>query len=267
MRHLIAFGWQVSHHHSAMGACREVGLMVVEKVAADKSAASAILPLESGDRLTRSEFEQRYHAMPNLKKAELIEGVVYVPSPVRYTSHAKPHAFIVGWLIAYAAVTPGVDLGDNATVRLDMDNEPQPDVLLRIDEQSGGQSYVTPDDYIEGSPELIVEIAASSASYDVHDKLRVYRRNQVQEYLVWRVHEQRFDWWRLRDGAYVLLEADTAGIVRSEIFPGLWLDVPALLDGKLADVLAALQTGLATPEHQAFVERLQRLQNRQDQTS
>jgi Uma2 family endonuclease len=239
--------------------------MVVEKTMAENTAAPTILPLESGDRLTRSEFEQRYHAMPDLKKAELIEGVVYVPSPVRYTSHAQPHAFMVGWVIAYAAATPGVDLGDNATIRLDMDNEPQPDVLLRIDEWSGGQSYVSPDDYIENGPELIVEVAASSASYDVHDKLRVYRRNQVQEYLVWRVHEQRFDWWRLRDGTYVPLEADATGIVRSEVFPGLWLAVRALLDGQLAEVLAVLQKGLATPEHQAFVEHLQRLRSQQEQ--
>jgi Uma2 family endonuclease len=241
--------------------------MVVGKGAMEKAAAPVILPLESGDRLTRAEFEQRDHAMPELKKAELIEGVVYVPSPVRYTSHAKPHAFIVGWLIAYAAATPGVDLGDNATVRLDMDNEPRPDVLVRIAEPSGGQSDVTPDDYIEGSPELIVEVAASSASYDVHDKWRVYRRNQVQEYLVWRVHEQRFDWWQLRNGAYIPLQADVAGIVRSKVFPGLWLDVPALLDGQLAPVLAALQTGLTTPEHQTFVEHMQRLRRPREQTS
>jgi Uma2 family endonuclease len=125
-------------------------------------------------------------------------------------------------------------------VSLDIDNEPQPDVLLRIDEQNGGQSRLSPDDYIVGGPELIIEVAASSASYDVHDKLIVYRRNQVQEYLVWRVCEQQCDWWRLRDGAYVPLQADAAGIVRSELFPGLWLAVSALLDGNLAEVLGVL---------------------------
>jgi len=231
--------------------------MAADKVATKETQTITVLPLESGDRLTRAEFERRYQAMPALKKAELIEGVVYVPSPVRYTSHAKPHGFVVSWISVYAAATPGVDFGDNATIRLDMDNAPQSDVLLRLDEQSGGQSRLSPDDYILGSPELIVEIAASSASYDVHDKLTGYRRNQVQEYLVWRVHEQQVDWWRLRDGVYAPLQADAAGIVRSEVFPGLWLAIPALLDGNLAEVLIALQTGMAAPEHLAFVEHLQ----------
>jgi Uma2 family endonuclease len=143
---------------------------------------------------------------------------------------------------------------------LDVDNEPQPDALLRLDEHLGGQSRLSPDDYIEGGPELIVEIAASSASYDVHDKLNVYRRNQVQEYLVWRVHDQGIDWWRLQEGNYVSLPGDAEGIVRSTVFPGLWLAVPMLLEGNLAGVLAVLQQGLATPEHQAFVEQLQRQQ-------
>lgn len=227
---------------------------------ATAATSTTVLPLESGDRLTRVEFERRYQAMPYLKKAELIEGVVYVPSPVRSTSHAKPHGFMMTWLGVYAAHTPGVASNDNATVRLDMDNEPQPDALLRLDEHLGGQSRLSPDDYIEGAPELIVEIAASSASYDVHDKLSVCRRNQVQEYLVWRVYDQGIDWWRLQEGNYVSLQGDTAGIVRSTVFPGLWLAVPMLLEGNLAGVLTVLQQGLATPEHRAFVAQLQRQQ-------
>ncbi len=215
-----------------------------------------VLFLENGDRLTRPEFERRYQAMPQLNKAELIEGVVYVPSPVRSTSHAKPHGLIITWLGVYSAATLGVELNDNATVRLDMDNEPQPDALLRLDERLGGQSRLSTDDYIEGGPELIAEIAASSAAYDVHDKLRAYRRNQVQEYLVWQVHEHRLDWWQLQEGAYVSLQADASGIVRSVVFPGLWLATSVLIEGNLAEVLAVLQAGLATPEHQAFVEQV-----------
>jgi Uma2 family endonuclease len=230
--------------------------MVVEKSTTRARTTPSVLPLESGDRLTRTEFERRYHAMPHLKKAELIEGVVYVPSPVRSASHAQPHAFIITWLGVYAAATAGVELNDNATVRLDPDNEPQPDALLRLDERWGGQSRLSSDDYIEGGPELIAEIAASSAAYDVHDKLRVYRRNQVQEYFVWQVHERRLDWWFLQEGAYVPLQADPQGIIRSVVFPGLWLATAALLAGHLADVLATLQTGLATPEHRGFVEQL-----------
>ncbi|PSO64581.1 MAG: hypothetical protein BRC36_06305 [Cyanobacteria bacterium QH_2_48_84] len=215
---------------------------------------SVLLQLENGDRLTRQEFERRYDAMPRLKKAELIEGVVYVPSPLRHKSHGSPHAYVMGWLVAYCAATSGVDISDNATVRLDLDNEPQPDALLRIEPAVGGQSRVSEDDYIEGEPELIVEITASSASYDLHDKLRVYRRNGVQEYLVWQVNEQRLDWFRLREGKYVRLEPDAAGTVCSEVFPGLSLRVDALLEGDLQNVLAGLQETLQTTEHRAFVD-------------
>lgn len=221
-----------------------------------KTTMPSILPLENGDRLTRAAFERRYHAMPQVKKAELIEGVVYMPSPVRFTTHARPHSLILTWLGVYAAATPGVEVGDNATVRLDLDNEPQPDALLRLDERHGGQSRLSADDYLEGAPEFIAEITASSASYDLHDKFRAYRRNGVQEYLVWQVQEHRLDWWQLRDDSYVPLAANAQGTVRSEVFPGLWLAVPALLDEDLAAVLTLLQTGLATPEHQVFIERL-----------
>ena len=211
-------------------------------------------PLENGDRLTRVEFERRYRTMPEVKKAELVEGVVYVASPVRATNHGRPHAAIIGWLLVYKAATPGVDIEDNATVRLDSDNEPQPDALLRI--ESGGKSVISEDDYIEGAPELIAEVAASSASYDLNDKLNAYRRNGVQEYLVWQMYENRLDWYRLREGRYVDLEPDREGILRSEVFPGLWLSVSALQMGDLAEVLAVLQRGLATVEHQAFMESL-----------
>ena len=150
----------------------------------DRPTDAQPLPLENGDRLTRGEFERRYAARPDLKKAELIEGVVYMPSPVRASSHAEPHAVILWWLGTYSASTPGVQVADNATVRLDLDNEPQPDALVRIDEEAGGRSRISTDDYVEGAPELIVEIAASSAALDLHDKLRAYRRNGVQEYVV-----------------------------------------------------------------------------------
>jgi Uma2 family endonuclease len=213
-----------------------------------------IPPLENGDRLTRNEFERRYHAMPNLKKAELIEGVVYVASPVRAKTHGKPHANVMTWLGTYEAATPGVETLDNTTVRLDADNEPQPDALLRIEQ--GGRSHISKDDYVEGAPELIVEIAASSASYDLYEKLKVYRRNQVQEYLVWRVYDRQFDWFWLNEGEYIQLEPNSDDIICSEVFPGLWLAKSALLSGDLARVLAILQQGLSTPEHQSFGEKL-----------
>ena len=216
-------------------------------------------PLENGDRLTRYEFESRYQAMIQIKKAELIEGVVYVASPVRMANHGRPHSAIIGWLMVYKAATPGVDLGDNTTVRLDADNEPQPDALLRIEPEVGGNSRISEDDYIEGSPELIAEIAATSASYDLNDKLNAYRRNGVKEYIVWQMYENLLNWFILKEGRYIPLEADNNGIIRSEVFPGLWLAVDALLEGNLAEVLTVLQQGLQTDEHQKFVERLQQI--------
>ncbi len=212
-----------------------------------------ILPLENGDRLSQIEFERRYTAMPRLKKAELIEGVVHMASPLRHRSHGLPHAAIMALLSAYWIATPGVDIGDNSTVRLDLDNEPQPDALLRI--ELGGRSLINDDDYIEGSPELIVEIAASSASYDLHSKKQVYCRNGVQEYVVWQTFEQKLDWFSLNEGEYVSLPDDN-GVVKSSVFPGLWLAVPALLAGDLIEVITVLQSGLASPEHAQFIEFL-----------
>jgi len=213
-----------------------------------------IPPLENGDRLTLKEFEERYLSMKNLKKAELIEGIVYMGSPLRINQHGEPHAKIILWLGFYKTFTPNLQIGDNSTVRLDTENEPQPDAILRI--EKGGQSIISEDDYVEGAPELIVEIAASTVSRDLHDKLRVYRRNQVQEYLVWRVYDNDFDWFRLREGRYIKQQPNEKGIIKSEIYPGLWLDVNALLTGNLAKVLEVLQQGIATPEHQEFVKKM-----------
>jgi len=219
------------------------------------SAVAGPLPLESGDRLTRAEFHRRYAAMPQVKKAELIEGVVYMPSPVS-RNHATPHARLVGWLGTYEAHTPGVEIGDNATVLLDEDNEPQPDALIRILPELGGQSGNSAEgDYVEGSPELIAEIASSTASYDLHDKKTAYRRNGVREYVVWRVRQQALDWFVLREGRYELLAAGPDGILRSESFPGLWLDVAALLANEMSRVLAVVQEGVASEEHRAFVQQ------------
>jgi len=215
-----------------------------------------IPPLEPGDRLTRPEFERRYTAMPHLHKAELIEGVVYMPSPVRYRRHGRPHAHLMGWLVHYEAGTPGVGAADNSTARLDLDNEPQPDAMLLIDPERGGQAHISADDYVEAAPEFVAEVASSSVSVDLNTKLHVYRRNGVREYVVWRVLDQAVDWFVLRAGQYERLAPDADGLLRGETFPGLWLDVAALLRGDVAGVLAAVQRGLASPEHHAFVARL-----------
>jgi Uma2 family endonuclease len=217
---------------------------------------SQILPLENGDRLSRHEFERRYTESLDIKKAELIEGVVYVASPLRFQRHAEPHAKLMIWLGNYQIYTPGIKLGIEPTIRLDQDNEPQPDGVLLIDESLGGKSRITDDDYIEGAPELVAEIAASSAAYDLYDKKKAYKRNGIQEYLVWQSLENKLDWFGLHDSEYILLQPDTEGIIKSQVMPGLWLSVTALLAGDMVKVLEVLQTGLNSPEHTEFLRRL-----------
>lgn len=203
--------------------------------------STIIPPLEVGDRLNRLEFERRYKAMPKLQKAELIEGTVYMAAAVRARKHGKPHSDLMTWLGVYATQNLNIEVYDNATVRLDLDNEPQPDIVLRVKEEAGGQSRISEDDYLEGAPELIVEIAASTASYDLHQKFNLYRRHGVQEYIVWRVLDEEIDWFCLQEGDYVRQIPDDRGRLSSDRFSGLILDVPALLAGNLAQVLAELQ--------------------------
>ncbi|WP_199247501.1 Uma2 family endonuclease [[Phormidium] sp. ETS-05] len=213
-------------------------------------------PLENGDRLTRPEFERRYQAMPHIKKAELIEGVVYMASPLRFKSHAEPHGRLITWLGVYQAATPQVEMGIEPTVRLDIDNEPQPDGVLLISPESGGKSRLSIDGYLEGAPELVVEIAASSAAIDLGDKKRAYRRSGIQEYLIWQVFEQKIDWFSWQDGDYISLQPNQEGVICSLVFPGLWLDVAAMIQGNMPQVLATLQAGINSAAHQEFVQQL-----------
>jgi Uma2 family endonuclease len=216
-----------------------------------------IPPLENGDRLSRDEFERRYEAMPPGKKAELIEGVVHMPSPVTFEEHGAPQFDLIGLFSFYRFSTPGIRGGDNATVRLDLDNEPQPDALLFIEPARGGQLRPTTGRYVEGAPEFVAEIAASSVNIDLHAKLNAYRRNGVREYVVWRVLDGAIDWFVLRGGNYDRLAPGPDGVYRSEILPGLWLDAPAVLRADWQAALRGIQAGTASPEHAAFVQRLQ----------
>ncbi len=216
-----------------------------------------IPPLENGDRLTRAEFERRYEAMPHVKKAELIEGVVHMPSPVRVNAHGKPHVALTTWLGYYISKTPGLsDYGDNTTVRLDEDNEYQPDLCLLLPRHTGGSAHVDEADYIEGAPDLVCEVAASSASIDLHAKLNAYRRNRVREYLIWRTEDRAIDFFAFREGRFDRLSHTPEGLFKSELFPGLWLDAAALLAGDLPRLVKAVNLGTATAEHAAFVQRL-----------
>ncbi|MCT7971941.1 Uma2 family endonuclease [Laspinema olomoucense] len=227
-----------------------------QAIASRVNPTRTLPPLENGDRLMRPEFERRYHAMPDIKKAELIEGVVYMASPLRFRSHAKPHGYLITVLGLYESATPQVEMGIEPTVRLDLENEPQPDGVLLISPENGGQSTLDEQGYIQGAPELVAEIAASSAAIDLGDKKRAYRRNGVKEYIIWQVFDEKIDWFRLEDGDYVSVLPDEQGIIRSQVFPGLWLDIPNLIQGNMQQVLTILQQGISSPEHQGFVQPL-----------
>jgi Uma2 family endonuclease len=194
--------------------------------------------------------------MPELKKAELIDGIVYFGPSVRFEQHGEPHLRMGGWLGCYQAKTCGVSGGSNSTVRLDDDNEPQPDLLLRIDPAAGGKSRIDEDGYLNGPVELAIEIAASSVSIDTHIKMEAYRKMGIGEYLVYRVLDQAVNWYRLEDSKYVEIPPDAAGIIRSQVFPGLWLSPGELLAGNLAGLFAVIDRGVATAEHQAFCRHL-----------
>lgn len=213
-----------------------------------------IPPLENGDHLTQPEFHRRYEAMPEHVKAELIGGIVFMASPLRrpHSTHHGKLGMVLGF---YEAHTPGVEALDNATTILGEDSEPQPDLALRILEDAGGQSTTNADEYVEGSPELIAEIAHSSRAIDLGLKKQDYEAAGVLEYVVVCVREKEILWFRLDEQRE--LRADREGIFRSEVFPGLWLDGPSLLTGKGKRLLEVVGQGLGSPEHAAFVQFLE----------
>jgi Uma2 family endonuclease len=231
------------------------------------TVAPKVPKLVAGDTLTREEFLRRWEAMPELKKAELIGGIVYLPdqvplkgavympSPVT-AAHGKMENHVGVWLGVYAASTPGCEAMNNATAYMEAD-APQPDVHLRLLPEAGGQSRVE-DDFLHGAPELTTEVSLSRTSYDLHQKLKLYRTAGVKEYVAVLIEEQEVRWHRLVRGAYKRLRPSSEGVVRSAVFPGLWLHVPALLAGDMKQVLATLNQGLATPEHDAFAAKLAR---------
>ena len=218
---------------------------------------SRIPRLYNGDHLTVEEFERRYTAMPEGTKAELIWGVVYMSSPVR-RGHGRAHFQLITWLGTYETHTPGLEGGDNLTVRLAVGlNELQPDACLYLLPGYGGRTQVDEDDYIKGAPELVAEITASTEGFDLHEKLEAYRQNGVREYIVWRIADRAIDWFALRGAEYRRLKLSPDGLYRSKVFPGLWLDPTALVAGKRARVLEVVQQGIASPEHRLFVAKLQ----------
>jgi Uma2 family endonuclease len=210
--------------------------------------------LYSGDCMSREEFHRLYQGAPEDFKAKLIGGTVYVASPLKL-GHGEPHLLLGVVLVTYATRTPGVRPSDNTTVILGDNAELQPDLLLRVLPEYGGQSSTKSDDYVMGAPELVFEIAHSSQAVDLHAKKDEYALHGVLEYLVPCIHDERLRWFDL--AANVELLPDSAGIVRIRCFPGLWINGPALLAQDYAALMQTLEEGLASPEHGAFVRELE----------
>lgn len=217
----------------------------------------AIPPLESGDHLDATEFERRYEAMGEAcKKAELIGGVVYVASPVTVL-HGEPQGLLITWLGNFAVATAAVHLYSDITLRLDRRNVAQPDAVLSLDPLAGGIVRIDPGDYLRAPVELVAETAHTSASYDLHSKLNAYRRKGVREYLVHVVHSREVRWFFLdEEDEYSQIQPDARGVLRSRVFPGLWLDTRAFVGGDGARVLATLRRGMRSPEYRAFATAL-----------
>ena len=217
------------------------------------AAERRVPPLVPGDRLTKEEFLRRWEAHPEIKSAELLGGLVFMPSPVS-VEHGDTESDVGTWLGVYRAATPGTASGHNTTSFL-LDDVPQPDINLRILAEFGGTSWVE-DKYLHGIPELLTEVSRSSASYDLHLKLDLYETAKIPEYLAILLFEREIRWHILVDGRYQQMPADADGLWRSRVFPGLWLDGNSILSGDLHQVLARLQEGLESPEHQLFVDEL-----------
>ena len=215
----------------------------------------ALPPLENGDRLDQPTFHARYEAMPEGCRAELVGGIVHMPSPQK-VPHSKAQQLVVRWLDEYAEATPGTEALLNNTQILGPDSEPEPDACLFITPEYGGQVYADEKDYLHGAPELVVEVSSSTESIDLHRKKRDYEKAGVREYVVLALRMQQVFWFVRRRGKYREVPLPADGVFRSRAFPGLWLDAEALLRNQRPRVLAALKRGLATPEHAAFAARL-----------
>lgn len=218
------------------------------------SSSNGRKPLVNGERMSQPEFHRRYEACPEDQKWELIGGIVYMASPLSL-AHSDYDGEIGYILETYRRATPGTQVTHNATAILDDESEPQPDLGLRILSEYGGQSQTTPDDYLHGAPELLVEIAHSRRAIDMHDKRDDYERTGVLEYFVLCWEEQEVHWFHFPSGD--LIQPNRQGLSRSQVFPGLWVDVAALLRRDSERLMEVLQQGIVSRAHAAFVKRLQ----------
>ncbi|MGH7169239.1 MAG: Uma2 family endonuclease [Gemmataceae bacterium] len=214
-------------------------------------------PLENGDQLDQPTFHARYQAMPEDCRAQLIGGIVYMPSPQK-VPHGETQGLVFRWLDEYAEATPGTKALLNTTQILGPESEPEPDACLFILADYGGRVYVDEDEYLHGAPELIVEVSSSTESIDLHRKKRDYQQAGVREYVVLALRMQQVFWFLRQRGKYKEVPLPADGIFRSRTLPGLWLDAEAMLRCQRPGVLAALKQGVATAEHAAFVAKLRK---------
>ena len=212
--------------------------------------------LREGERLTRDEFMRRWEAMPDLKFAELIDGIVHMPSPLSNV-HGDFHARVCVWLGNYVMVTPGCLLVTSVTWLMTDTSVPQPDLALKILAEYGGKSWME-GEYPGGAPELIVEISHTTGSRDSGVKQRLYERSGVREYLIVKTKKRQISWNELVEGKYREIQPGEDGLLRSRVFPGLWLNTTALWNCDYGGLYAGVQQGASIPEHAEFVDKLLR---------
>ncbi|MDR3637742.1 MAG: Uma2 family endonuclease [Isosphaeraceae bacterium] len=220
----------------------------------DHTEKKTLPPLIAGQRLDRATFHERYEAMPPDTRAELVGGIVYMPSPLGY-DHGERDADISDWIGHYKRYTPGVRRALNATTQFDDYGEPQPDLQLRIPEERGGSSRIE-NGYVVGPPEFVIEVSKTTRKHDLGPKKADYERAGVAEYLFIGLDPQEIRWFIRRGDRFEELPPGADGVYRSEVFPGLWLEPAAFFDEDTDRLFATLDRGLATAEHQAFVARL-----------
>jgi Uma2 family endonuclease len=226
-----------------------------------RPTAADRIPLHNGDHMDQKTFHALYKQTPAEFKAELIGGIVYVASPVT-ARHGRPHGRVIHWLSIYSGATPGTDVLDNTTNILDEESEPQPDGCLLIQPEYGGQTSEDEDGYIVGAAELVAEVAYSTAAIDLHRKKKDYEEAGVREYVVVLAESQSAVWYTRGRRGFVELKPGADGILRSRVFPGLWLD-PAMIFAKTVKQLNSVTNqGLASPEHAAFVAKLEKAANK-----
>jgi Uma2 family endonuclease len=224
-----------------------------------KSADPVPLPLHSGDRMKQPEFHRRYQTHPEHVKFELVGGTVFMASPARWLhgEYEEEVGYVLG---TYRRATPGVAAAHNATAILGEESEPQPDMAVRILTECGGQSRINADEYLEGAPEFLTEIAYSSYSLDLNGKRQDYQQAGVLEYLVVCIEPNEIHWFHFPSDRE--LKPNRMGLLCSKVLPGLWIDAPALLARDSQRLMSALQKGLASRQHAAFVKRLEAARRR-----